>query len=163
MHDGVFVDLGSGEGGVVLSTLRRFPSLKRAIGVELARERHEVAIEEAAQCPNSVASRATFIDGDICDESHLQVMDAVRSARVIFVSNVMFDACLMDRLSRVLRRHAAREGRAVVVVAHGQKLDLGNRPKAHDSGLMLGSWGLAPVYLYGLLPEKVESKSPKLY
>ena len=43
------------------------------------------------------------------------------------VSNVMFEAKLMDCVSRVLRRFVATEGKAAVVVAVGKQLDLDGR------------------------------------
>ena len=43
------------------------------------------------------------------------------------VSNVMFEAKLMDCVSRVLRRFVATEGKAAVVVAMGKQLDLEGR------------------------------------
>jgi len=64
----------------------------------------------------------------------------------------MFDAGLVERLSSVLRRLVAARGMAAVVVSFGKQLDLQDRPSAMRSGLLRGSWGLAPVYAYGLLP-----------
>ena len=40
---------------------------------------------------------------------------------------MMFEAKLMDCVSRVLRRHVATQGKAAVVVALGKQLDLEGR------------------------------------
>jgi len=153
LRGGTFLDLGSGEGGVVLKALEHFPSLGRAVGVELCGERHRTAEARAAVLPEKVRSRAKFLEGDFCNvATNVQLAEALSDARVVFVSTVMFDAVLMERLSSVLRSHIARSGRTAVVLSFGKKLDLGSRPSAFDSGLFTGSWGLAPLYAYGLLP-----------
>jgi len=153
LRGGTFIDLGSGEGGLVLKALEQFPSLGRAVGVELCGERHRTAEARAAALPENVRSRAEFLEGDFCNvATNVQLARALREARVIFAATVMFDAVLMQRLSSMIRSHVARTGRTAVVLSFGKKLDLGSRPSAFDSGLFTGSWGLAPLYAYGLLP-----------
>ena len=41
-----FVDLGSGEGNVVLNAIKLYPQLQMGIGIELSKSRHERAIEK---------------------------------------------------------------------------------------------------------------------
>lgn len=152
LENGTFVDLGSGEGELVVNALREHPGLGRSVGVELCGERHLAAEARAAALPDGLRARTQFIEGDICDEAHDQVRESIASARVIFIGSLMFDAGLMERLSSLLHRLVGARGRAAVVVSFGKQLDLGDRPSAMRSGLLRGSWGLAPVYAYGLLP-----------
>mmetsp|Transcript_1223 Transcript_1223/g.2514 ORF Transcript_1223/g.2514 Transcript_1223/m.2514 type:complete len:261 (-) Transcript_1223:91-873(-) len=152
LEGGTFVDLGSGEGGLVMNALTLYPGLDRAIGIELCGERHRVALERVASLPPELRARAEFLDADICDTENADLIEAVRSARVIFIGSVMFEDVLMQRLSAVLAGLVARRGRAAVVISMGKQLDLDDRASAFQSGLLTGSWGLAPVYTYGLLP-----------
>ena len=55
------MDLGSGEGDLVRSSLELYP-LKKAVGIELAYERHLEAVQKQAK-------GLLFIHGDVCDES----------------------------------------------------------------------------------------------
>eukprot|EP00435_Cladocopium_sp_Y103_P000130 s3723_g1.t1 len=151
LNSGSFVDLGSGEGELVLTALRLFPDLTKGVGVELSHERQEEAVKKAQEASPQVGSRAEFLQGDICDESNLKIVEAIATARLLFVSNVMFEAKLMDCVSRVIRRFVATQGKAAVVVAVGKQLDLEGRVTSSQSGLMTGSWGLAPAYVYGIL------------
>lgn len=150
LRSGSFVDLGSGEGELVLTALSLFPSLSRGVGVELSHERTESALKNVAQSSPDVGRRADFIQGDICDESNRQIMEAIATARVLFVSNVMFENKLIECASAVIRKSIASRGRAAVVIAVGKQLDI--EANARQSGLMTGSWGLAPSYVYGILP-----------
>merc|ERR1740121_1259866 len=152
LENETFVDLGSGEGELVVNALRQHPVLGRSVGIELCRDRHKVAEERAAALPPDLRARTCFIEGDICDEASQQIREAISSARVVFINSVMFDAGLVERLSSLLHRLVAARGRAAVVVSFGKQLDLQDRPSAVHSGLLRGSWGLAPVYTYGLLP-----------
>lgn len=152
LRSGSFVDLGSGEGELVLTALNLFPSLSKGVGVELSSERHETALCNAAKSLPDIGKRADFMQGDICDESNARIMQAVAGARVLFVSNVMFEKKLIKCLSEVVRKHIASQGRAAIVVTVGKPLDLQGISSGYHSGLMTGSWGLAPSYIYGILP-----------
>merc|ERR1719471_157085 len=63
-----FIDLGSGNGGAVLSVARCWPELHFASGVELVQERHQEAVRcFSAACTenDSLAGRVRFVCGDI--------------------------------------------------------------------------------------------------
>eukprot|EP00438_Fugacium_kawagutii_P024513 Skav231364 [mRNA] locus=scaffold1586:396836:397357:+ [translate_table: standard] len=150
LKSGSFVDLGSGEGELVLTALRLFPDLTRGVGVELSQERQDEAMKNAQAQPE-VGLRAEFLQGDMCDENNVQIMEAIATARLLFVSNVMFEEKLMACVSRVIRKFIATQGQAAVVIAVGKQLDLEDRVTSRQSGLMTGSWGLAPAYVYGIL------------
>ncbi len=152
LHSASFVDLGSGEGELVLTALSLFPDLSKGIGVELSEERQDAALNNAQAASPEIGRRAEFIQGDMCDESNHQVMEAIATARLLFISNVMFEKKLMDCISRVIGKFVARN-QAAVVVAVGKQLDIDERVTSSHSGLMTGSWGLAPAYIYGILPE----------
>jgi len=153
LKGGTFLDLGSGEGELVANALRLHPGLAGSVGVELCGERHRTAEARAAALPDDLRSKIDYIEADICDAAHEQVVEAIASARVIFVGSVMFETPLMECLSSLLHDLVARRGRAAVVLSFGKQLDLGGRPTATRSGLLTGSWGLAPLYVYGLLPD----------
>lgn len=148
---GSFVDLGSGEGELVLTALSLFPDLTRGVGVELSQERQDEAMKNAQDAQPEVGLRAEFLQGDMCDETNVQIMEAIATARLLFVSNVMFEEKLMSCVSRVIRKFIATQGQAAVVIAVGKQLDLEDRVTSRQSGLMTGSWGLAPAYVYGIL------------
>lgn len=152
LHSASFVDLGSGEGELVLTALSLFPDLSKGIGVELSEERQDAALNNAKAASPEIGRRAEFIQGDMCDESNYQIMEAIATARLLFISNVMFEKKLMDCVSRVIGKFVARN-QAAVVVAVGKQLDIDERVTSSHSGLMTGSWGLAPAYIYGILPE----------
>eukprot|EP00931_Biecheleriopsis_adriatica_P040748 TRINITY_DN23346_c0_g1_i1.p1 TRINITY_DN23346_c0_g1~~TRINITY_DN23346_c0_g1_i1.p1 ORF type:complete len:306 (-),score=61.71 TRINITY_DN23346_c0_g1_i1:423-1340(-) len=154
LESGTFVDLGSGEGELVLTTLSLFPSLSQGIGVELSHERHLSAEQNAADSSPDVGQRADFIWGDICDKNNKHIMEAIAAARVLFVNNVMFESKLIACLSDVILGLIATRGHAAVVIAVGKQLDIRSRASAYQSTLMTGSWGLAPSYVYGILPQQ---------
>ena len=85
LKSGSFVDLGSGEGELVLTALRLFPDLT-GVGVELSQERQQEAVKKAQEASPQVASRAEFLQGDICDESNRKIVEAIATARLLFVT-----------------------------------------------------------------------------
>eukprot|EP00966_Prymnesium_polylepis_P274600 6344700-Prymnesium_polylepis.1 len=101
----LFYDLGSGRGSVVLHVaLGLDPPVRRAVGIELSRERHEIA-QRAKLRLGAAAHRARFS----CDD--LQTA-CFADATEVYVANLVFppslDAVLSARLAQCdgLRRVA---------------------------------------------------------
>ena len=86
LKSGSFVDLGSGEGELVLTALSLFPDLTKGVGVELSHERQKEAVRKAQESSPQVGSRAEFLQGDICDESNQKIVEAIATARLLFVT-----------------------------------------------------------------------------
>jgi len=114
--DIVFVDLGSGAGKLVVQVFLEVPRLRRAVGIELAQSRHDVAIfawdtvdtkaydvrtalKEHASCCNEASVQ--FIQGDLFE---VDVTDASH----IYVASLCFTSEMMERLGDKLANEASR-------------------------------------------------------
>ena len=70
----------------VLTALSLFPDLTKGVGVELSHERQQEAVKKAHAASPQVRRRAEFLQGDICDESNQKIVEAISTARVLFVT-----------------------------------------------------------------------------
>lgn len=94
-----FVDLGSGRGECVLQATSQY-GVCRATGVELAPSRHELAVAALAGSKAGVRSRTSFLLGDIgAPEAALALSE---DSSVVWLSNLLFDAQLMQRIAKLL-------------------------------------------------------------
>lgn len=98
----IFVDLGSGEGALVLQAADEF-GVAHATGIELAETRHAAAVDALAAVPEDVRARTTLIIGDAAGDV---AADVLAQASVVWCANLLFDDALQRRL-------AARLGDAV--------------------------------------------------
>jgi hypothetical protein len=105
-----FVDLGSGEGTLVLQAAAE-TGVAHASGIELAESRHQTALAALDAAPNEVQARVTFVCGDAAGE---QAVELLSPATVIWCSNLLFDDALQRRLA--LRIASAPRVRAVAVL-----------------------------------------------
>ena len=54
--------------------------------MELSHERQQEALKKAHAASPQVRRRAEFLQGDICDESNEKIVEAISTARVLFVT-----------------------------------------------------------------------------
>ena len=107
-----YVDLGSGLGRTVLQAAGEF-GVARAVGIELAGSRHELAQAALRQQP-SLVERVTLVQAD-CAASDLWEGDgACASATVCFAASLFFGETLMERLKA--RVEACEACRAVATL-----------------------------------------------
>lgn len=97
-----FVDLGSGTGKLVMSSLLLLPGLKRSIGVELSAKRHATAIQAKEKMQRlgldrTLLERAVFLNEDV----QLAVA-AVANADVLWVSNQCFPPELNCSIAKLI-------------------------------------------------------------
>ena len=81
-----------------------------AFGVELARSRHHAALQSLQCEPVNVSCRVTLLEGDCAAQDLWQAH--LSSVGVVFVSNLLFDASLNQRLKHCIEQHAP-QARAV--------------------------------------------------
>ena len=120
-----FVDLGSGAGAAVLQAAADF-GVRHAVGVELAPSRHAVAIAERASAAEDVRARTSFVEGDIGDAS--TAGRVLEDASVVWLSNLLFGAELMERVASLIE-----SAPAVRVVAVLKPVERGLRGFAQDN------------------------------
>lgn len=93
----VFLDLGSGNGGLVLKVATDFEHcFLYAMGIELSTDRHETAVQSWQKAPPVVQSRATFVQGDAAGDDAVPL---IQQATVIWCSNLLFDNTLLQRIA----------------------------------------------------------------
>ena len=97
----IFVDCGSGTGRVVLQAAREY-GVKRAIGIECSRSRHQIAFEASGAARENLRTRSTFICADCADHQLWTIGGALADATVVFTCSVMFSDALMSRLARCI-------------------------------------------------------------
>jgi SAM-dependent methyltransferase len=93
-----FVDLGSGNGRLVLQAAREY-GVAAAIGIELSSSRHELALaalEEAAALDASLAERCTYMCDDCAGDVAAEVL---RNATVVWLGNLCFGPELQARVA----------------------------------------------------------------
>ena len=89
----MFVDLGSGTGNVVKYIWSVNGAWKRAVGVELSRERHEIALSCQKHMSNNNRSRTLFVHGDLFTYD-------LHNADIIYISNLCFSEDNNKKLGR---------------------------------------------------------------
>lgn len=97
-----FVDLGSGEGAIVLQAASEY-GVACSTGIELSPSRHQTALSALTRAPASVRTRSTFICGDCA-----AAPDALSRATVGWCCNMMFGDSLQRRLAETIGDHADR-------------------------------------------------------
>lgn len=110
--DDYFVDLGSGGGRIVLQAAREH-GVRCAIGIELARSRHELAVQNLAREP-SITSRVRLVCGNIADARYWNPPNSLAKdppvtgdddgvlagATVVFLSSLLFGEELMASMAK---------------------------------------------------------------
>jgi len=105
----VFLDLGSAEGRAVISAALHFhgrssdsagkadlPSLKKAIGVELSRRRHDLALKHRSRIASEdLRGRIQLVHDDILSQ---QTAELLSEADVVYAANLRFPEEVNSRL-----------------------------------------------------------------
>jgi SAM-dependent methyltransferase len=102
----VVVDLGSGTGKVPLTAAAISSSIRRAVGIELALDRHATAIRaqsglETLAPTADIGTRTVLIQGNM-----LQAVAAVAAADVIWMANTCYGPSLNSSLERLIDDYA---------------------------------------------------------
>jgi hypothetical protein len=87
LSDKTFVDLGSGDGRIVIWASKYF---KKSIGIELSETRHNEAINIKSKIKNS--ENITFYNKDLLNHNYSDF-------DVIFISSLLFPEHLIDKIS----------------------------------------------------------------
>lgn len=94
----VFADCGSGTGACVLQSVEEF-DVARAVGVEFARSRHAVAVDDLALLPEPLSRRVTLSCGDAAAEHEWAPGGALHEVSVVWMCSELFNDELMQRLA----------------------------------------------------------------
>ena len=89
----VFVDMGSGTGNVVKYIWTVNGAWKRAVGIELSRERHEIALSCQKQMAINNRSRTLFVHGDLFSYN-------LQDADIIYISNLCFSENINRKIGK---------------------------------------------------------------
>jgi SAM-dependent methyltransferase len=99
--DKVFVDLGSGNGNIVINAIKEHSNLYKSIGVEFSKSRHETAEnnlkKENATIKNN--KKVKFLNNDILDDGFNYV-----DFDIIYISNLCFSDEINDKLSQKINK-----------------------------------------------------------
>ena len=94
--DDIFVDLGSGLGRMCILAAREF-HVAEAVGVELAKSRHQIALDSLdAENNDSIARKVRFLLGDVCSAT----IWATFAPTVAYANSVLFGPDLMRCLGQ---------------------------------------------------------------
>jgi Histone methylation protein DOT1 len=119
--DEVFVDLGSGVGRLVIQAVVEF-GVGRSIGVELSTARHAAAVQSYQQLKRMMTrddkdddqnedNGVTFVQGNAADKA--VVGRFLANATVVWISNLLFDDALNQKLARVIEEYAGPKLRVI--------------------------------------------------
>ena len=111
-----FVDIGSGKGSVVINVVNNYPQIKKVIGIELDKERHEEAekrIKKEVSKKNQ--KKITLINGDMLTNYSYSDCD------LIYISNLCFSNDVNMKLSKKLNKELC-PGSKVFTSRHINKL-----------------------------------------
>ena len=92
----VLADLGSGMGKIPIMAVH-YGDAKKAVGVELAKERHDTAVSMKSKLSQEYQDKLTFINGDLLKDIVLNEFN------VIFISNLCFSAEVNDKIAEKLK------------------------------------------------------------
>lgn len=109
--DGVFIDLGSGKGRVLLIAAQF--GFKKIVGVEFARELCEIARENVVVFTQktNITARIDIVESDVADYP-------IAADHNVFFMNNPFDEVVMNRLLENLRRSVAKSPRKIWFIYH---------------------------------------------
>jgi hypothetical protein len=92
--DDMFVDLGSGDGALVIRAAAEYGA--RAAGIELAQSRHAQAVQGRDAMPASAASRCVFVCDDAAGDAAAELL---QEATVVWCSNLCFNEELQQKIA----------------------------------------------------------------
>jgi len=106
--DDAFVDLGSGDGALVLQAGAEYGAVSS--GIELAESRHRSALKALGAAPADAAARCSFVCGDASGDAADELL---ATATVVWCSNL----CFGDELNRRLASRIAAAPHVRVVAS----------------------------------------------
>lgn len=134
----MFYDLGSGRGRLVLAMAAMFPGIKRSHGIELVKERYDVA---NASAPLDGSAPVTFSHGSFLDDD---ASFPLTDATWVYVSNI----CFSDEVNAALAQKLGRALPPRALVISSKRLDDPELTRV-DKGTISQTWNPAsPVYVY---------------
>lgn len=110
-----FYDLGSGKGNVIMNAIKNYPNLKKAIGIEYVKERHNEAIEKSATIENK--EKIEFIQGDFTGADI-----SLHDADLIYISNL----CLSEETNKEIADKINREVKSGGIIFSSKQIPLKN-------------------------------------
>ena len=135
MRNKVFCDLGSGTGNVLHYVLSMFPALKKSIGLELSRERHEIAIEKYNK----------YISTNKMELYNMDLLDfPVSNCDYIYISNL----CFPEHLNKSIGKKIDDECREKMVVFSSKEIYCKNHWKKEEK-TVAQTWDTkSRIYVY---------------
>ena len=92
----VLADLGSGMGKIPIMAVH-YGNAEKAVGIELAKERHDTAVSMKSKLSKDYQDKLTFINGDLLKDIDLKIFN------VIFISNLCFSPEINIKLGNKLK------------------------------------------------------------
>jgi hypothetical protein len=91
-----FLDVGSGRGKLVFYMSAK-PPIRRSVGIEFVRERHQDAAAMLKRLPKAMQEKVVLKQGDVADMNVAALFPGCRTVFVWF-SNLCFEASATDRI-----------------------------------------------------------------
>jgi predicted nicotinamide N-methyase len=92
----IFYDLGSGVGLPIIAAARRFPGLKKLVGIELSQSRHKRAVQARNDlCSEKESAKITLLSKNMLEHP-------LDDADIVFISSLCFDVPFMEILGTYL-------------------------------------------------------------
>lgn len=117
-----FYDLGSGKGSVIINAIKNYPNLKKAIGIEYVKKRHDEA--EIKKSNISEKDKVKFIQGDFTSND-VNLSDA----NLIYISNL----CLSEETNKDIAEKINREVKSGTYVFSTKQIPLKNVSKCYQT------------------------------
>lgn len=99
-----FMDVGSGRGKLCMHMANN-PEIKKVIGIEIVKNRHNDALKLLQQLESSYANKVSLIHGDICNEDVKHLFNKKGNV-LVWMSNLCFSnevsSAIYDRLLQIL-------------------------------------------------------------
>lgn len=97
--DKVFVDLGSGNGNIVINAIKEHPNLYKSIGIEFSKSRHETAENNLKKEKATIKKKVKFLNNDILDDGF-----DYSDFDIIYISNLCFSDEINGKLSEKINK-----------------------------------------------------------
>jgi len=95
----VFVDLGSGNGNIVINAIKEHPNLYKSIGIEFSKSRHETAENNLKKEKATIKKKVKFLNNDILDDGF-----DYSDFDIIYISNLCFSDEINGKLSEKINK-----------------------------------------------------------
>jgi hypothetical protein len=109
-----FIDLGSGNGRPVIDMAFLYPNLKQSIGVELLKDRYNIAMKtlnELHQQELFDHAPISFYNQDIFKFN----LSIFKNPLLIFISNLCFSDSVNNRLSKKFKRELIQHSGTIII------------------------------------------------